>query len=396
MADAMEFPTVTICNYSPLNISKLQNFSDVYDIYRHIAIGNKINISDPKYAVLHEPRNESWLEYTSYDLETMIFSFEFGGKIESHKLWEKRKTDIGMCFTYNGPSTNPPKVSRLTGSKKGLSMFVNLDQVNYVVGSNRGAGLQVAIHHRDVEPNIGDKSFFVSPGTVTYVPIRKSKHTYLPRPYKAFGTNYCTKTSDPDFRNPLKHYSRYSYYACLRECRSNFIIKRCECRLITEKGEEIICTIAQEFECALKTRDFFDSNPGHQAECNCPLPCEEVYYEKEISSAQFPSEKFREILHSLYNITNISTNYLELKFYYDTFVTHTIEQVPKVDITSVLGNIGGYLGIFLGASLLTITEVFEVVVLTAYVFLRRILRMVKCFLNKSNQRTSIVTAETVK
>ncbi|XP_061192829.1 acid-sensing ion channel 2-like [Saccostrea echinata] len=399
MATDMEFPTITICNVSPINISKIQNASVIYEYqlakegYGE-SFGKEINISDPKYAILHEPRNDSWLMDTSFDLRSMIFSCKFAGKENCYQFIEKRKTDVGMCFSFNGPSQNPPAVSRITGSKKGLSMFVNLDQDNYVVGNNKGAGLQVAIHHRDVEPNMVDKGFLVCPGTVSYVPIRKSKYTYLPRPYKAFGTNYCTKTTDPDFQNPLKHYPKYSHYACLRECRSRFIYKFCKCRLITDIGDEIICTIAQEDRCAFGTRDVFDGSPKFQAACNCLIPCEEVEFEKEISSAQFPSEKFREVLYNLYKIENISTNYLELKFYYDTFVTDTVEQVPKVDITSVLGNIGGYLGIFLGASLLTITEVFEVVVLTACVFLRRIIRHIKCFLTRVKQRTNMVTIST--
>ncbi|XP_061179659.1 acid-sensing ion channel 2-like [Saccostrea echinata] len=399
MATDMEFPTITICNISPVNMSKIRNASVIYDF--SLAVGGfgesferEFNISDPKYAILHEPRNDSWLKDTSFDLRSMIFACKFAGRKDCSLFMEKRKTDVGMCFSFNGPSQNPPLVSRIIGSKKGLSMFVHLDQDNYLIGNHKGAGIQVAIHHRDVEPNMADKGFYVCPGTVTYVPIRKNKYTYLPRPYKAFGTNYCTKTTDPDFQNPLKHYPKYSHYACLKECRSRFIFKFCKCRLITDMGDEIICTIAQEYQCAFDTRELFDSSTRVQAECNCPIPCENVHFEKEISSAQFPSEKYREVIYNFYKIENISSNYLQLNIYYDTFVTHTIEQVPKVDITNVLGNIGGYLGIFLGASLLTITEVFEVVVLTACVFLRRIMRHTKCFLTRVKQRISMVTIST--
>ncbi|XP_061179660.1 acid-sensing ion channel 1B-like [Saccostrea echinata] len=219
MATDMEFPTITICNVSPINISKIQNASVIYEYqlakegYGE-SFGKEINISDPKYAILHEPRNDSWLMDTSFDLRSMIFSCKFAGKENCYQFIEKRKTDVGMCFSFNGPSQNPPAVSRITGSKKGLSMFVNLDQDNYVVGNNKGAGLQSA--------------------------------------------------------------------------------RKCLIQVLNVGGDEIICTIAQEDRCAFGTRDVFDGSPKFQAACNCLIPCEEVEFEKEISSAQFPSEKFRE------------------------------------------------------------------------------------------------------
>lgn len=41
------------------------------------------------------------------------------------------------------------------------------------------------------------------------------------------------------------------------------------------------------------------------------------------------------------------------------------------------GNIGGFLGIFLGASLLTVMEVLEAVIITVYVLLRRLIKGIK-------------------
>lgn len=42
------------------------------------------------------------------------------------------------------------------------------------------------------------------------------------------------------------------------------------------------------------------------------------------------------------------------------------------------GNVGGYLGIFLGASILTLTEWIEFFALTLYVLIKRMLRWTKC------------------
>lgn len=42
------------------------------------------------------------------------------------------------------------------------------------------------------------------------------------------------------------------------------------------------------------------------------------------------------------------------------------------------GNVGGYLGIFLGASILTLTEWIEFFALAIYVLIKRLLRWTKC------------------
>lgn len=42
--------------------------------------------------------------------------------------------------------------------------------------------------------------------------------------------------------------------------------------------------------------ELFDLNPKLQAACNCPQSCEDTMFQKQISFAQFPSEKFREAI----------------------------------------------------------------------------------------------------
>ncbi|XP_022296643.2 acid-sensing ion channel 4-B-like [Crassostrea virginica] len=376
----MTFPSVTICNVSPINISRV-NQSEILNMYylkTHIYgrfFHSFINISDPFYAVLHENRTDSWLNETKFSKEMLFYHKEFEGQPCSN-CFEDRRTDIGMCTTFNGLSNNPPLVSKLIGSQNGLSIFVFLDQNNYIYGENLGAGLLVAIHERDEEPNMADNSFLVSAGTVTYVPFRRIDSTFLPYPYKAFGDDYCTETSAPDFQNPLKHYKQYSSYACIRECRARFIYKRCQCRHINDFGNETICTIAQEHTCVRKAKEKFDSSLSIKNNCKCPLSCHQVAYDLDFSSAKIPSTKYEEYF-STQNLQDLSTNHIELRFFYHTFFVENVQQVPKIDLTSVLGNVGGYMGIFLGASLLTLMELLEVFMVAMFLISKRLIRKVK-------------------
>lgn len=51
-----------------------------------------------------------------------------------------------------------------------------------------------------------------------------------------------------------------------------------------------------------------------------------------------------------------------LSVFYDDIATTYTEEVPAITGTSVLGTIGGNLGLFIGASLLTIVEILELLI----------------------------------
>uniref|UniRef100_K1S523 Amiloride-sensitive cation channel 2, neuronal n=1 Tax=Magallana gigas TaxID=29159 RepID=K1S523_MAGGI len=349
-AAELEFPSVTVCNLSPINISSI-NQSDALNwyflathVFGRFDLSEQFNTSDPRFSVLHEKRNDSWLRHTAFN-KSCVYYIEFGGvRMSTQSYIKYRATDAGMCFSFNGPSQTPPLVSKMTGSRRGLTMFVYIDQDNYVFPENMGAGL---------------------------------KYTFLKKPYKAFGDKYCIDNNDPAFQNPLKYYNNYSLFACLRECRARYIFKVCTCRHINDFGEEEICTFAQEYNCVKDAKDQFDGDFSLQQACECPQMCKLVTFEKQLSFARLPSEKYQRYFESV-KINDIHKNHIELRFFYETFVVESVEQVSKIELSSVLGNVGGYLGIFLGASILTLTEWIEFFALALYVLIKRMLRWTKC------------------
>jgi len=52
-------------------------------------------------------------------------------------------------------------------------------------------------------------------------------------------------------------------------------------------------------------------------------------------------------------------NLLELDLYFEEMSTQIIQQVPAYDEESLFGDIGGQVGLFLGASILTILEIVD-------------------------------------
>lgn len=150
-AAELEFPSVTVCNLSPINISSI-NQSDALNwyflathVFGRFDLSEQFNTSDPRFSVLHEKRNDSWLGHTAFN-KSCVYYIEFGGvRLSTQSYIKYRVTDAGMCFSFNGLSQTPPLVSKTTGSRRGLTMFVYIDQDNYIFPENMGAGLKVSI-----------------------------------------------------------------------------------------------------------------------------------------------------------------------------------------------------------------------------------------------------------
>lgn len=147
----LEFPSVTVCNMSPINISSV-NQSDVLNkyflathLFGRFDQSAHFNTSEPYYSALHEKRNDSWLTRTQFD-KNIAYYIEFGGvRLSTQSYIKYRVTNTGMCLSFNGPSQNPPLVSKMAGSRRGLTMFAYIDQDNYILAENMGAGLKVSI-----------------------------------------------------------------------------------------------------------------------------------------------------------------------------------------------------------------------------------------------------------
>jgi hypothetical protein len=61
----------------------------------------------------------------------------------------------------------------------------------------------------------------------------------------------------------------------------------------------------------------------------------------------------------LNNYTDLKKNILALNIYYSEFKYTEIAELEKTSLIDLICNIGGTLGLFLGASLLSLVEIFE-------------------------------------
>jgi hypothetical protein len=77
---------------------------------------------------------------------------------------------------------------------------------------------------------------------------------------------------------------------------------------------------------------------------------------------------------------------LAVNVYYDDMSYASIQESPQVSLSSLVGNVGGYTGLFMGASVLSFAEIFDL-------FVRLIVNVFNSTRKKSMIADSATTSE---
>ncbi|RXM93610.1 SWI/SNF-related matrix-associated actin-dependent regulator of chromatin subfamily D member 1, partial [Acipenser ruthenus] len=211
------------------------------------------------------------------------------------------------------------------------------------------AGIKVQIHTQDEPPFIDQLGFGVAPGFQTFVSCQEQRLVYLPPPW-----GDCKSTPmDSDF------FDTYSITACRIDCETRYLVENCNCRMVHMPGDAPYCTPEQYKECADPALDFLVEKDNDY--CVCETPCNMTRYNKELSFVRIPSKASARYLAKKYNKSEqyIAENILVLDIFFEALNYETIEQKKAYEVAGLLGDIGGQMGLFIGASLLTILELFD-------------------------------------
>lgn len=117
------------------------------------------------------------------------------------------------------------------------------------------------------------------------------------------------------------------------------------------------CYESQQVACVENsTSKFYNSDAATKCTRQCPIECKIVRYSHGISLAKYPSEW-------LSNQTDLNpkqtTERLLINIYFGEMFYSLVEETPAMTVDQLLALVGGSLGLFLGASLLTLLEVVE-------------------------------------
>ncbi|KAI4880646.1 hypothetical protein NFI96_001018 [Prochilodus magdalenae] len=328
-------------------------------------------------------------------------------------LAESVYTRYGKCYTFNGNRTSA-KRTRQGGMGNGLELMLDIQQDEYLPiwretnETTLEAGIRVQIHSQDEPPYIHQLGFGVSPGFQTFVSCQEQRLSYLPQPW-----GNCRASSEP----VIPGYDTYSVSACRLHCESIQVQRECNCRMIhmpvTHKYDALAYSSGIEMNTAgQKQRQLGDlkqecnsyflapapfnveqenlnkKSPGDS--CPCETPCNVTRYGKELSMVKIPSKGSARYLSRKYHKSEeyIRDNFLILDIYFEALNFETIEQKKAYDIAGLLGDIGGQMGLFIGASILTILEILDYIYEVVKYRVKRLLRPQKNQ-NQQNQRNQI-------
>ena len=300
-------------------------------------------------------------------------------------------------------------------------MFLNIDGE-----SEKTAGVRVAVHNPGTQPNFY-KGFSIAPGTETFVKVTPTNRTRLPLPYAKVD---CTKDKYLPYSESMVYSSKDD---CIAVRLQNFFIKECNCvyggDVKTEKQlsavnhsicghlgflyateinvEElagglagILCMLS-----AYQQSDFVSISYDQL----CLIPCSEMFYDVSSFSTQWPhitqhlsfyskyirnkesiyERNFSPVYEPIYqdSISNtsdiskifdrlrdtnlIEDNFLRLYVVLDRASPLLLTDYATMTWEVLLSSIGGCLSLWLGVTVMTFVEVFELVFNLGSMFVKR-------------------------
>ena len=383
------FPAITICNLNPfenLNRSAI-NQSDFFNEESF----NSKNIEyyfveaqeNFKRAVTNMGLNQK--QAIGFQLKEKLISCTFNNEIcDSSNFTSFFDYDYGNCFTYNGGENGIISSTTQIGSKYGLTLEILTGDPLLETLPFMNQGLLLVVHNqtKKLVPSILlINGIYLPPGYNSYVSVSRHFNSKLSSPYSNCITDLTTSQT---FGTTLYNYmtsngiSTYDQASCVRLCYQSVVQSSCNCYdpkypalgNITTK-----CLNVYQIECILNVTDkIFLRRNDYINICgfDCPIECNTIDYYQSCSSSYYPSEYYVNLLakknylqnfnlnSSFASIQNSVRNYLvKVTINYNELGYTFMEEQPSIDMFTLIGNVGGQFGLFIGISLLSIVEVLE-------------------------------------
>ncbi|XP_052090811.1 amiloride-sensitive sodium channel subunit beta-like [Mytilus californianus] len=325
-----------------------------------------------------------------HQLKNMLLDCQFNGRNCDATIKDVVTYEYGNCFTIQSSKF----VAGSTGPRSGMVLTINLENHEAVEYLTEGFGMRMVIHEPKSFPLPMEEGMTISGGYETSIGLIMTRIERKGQPY---GT--CV---DP--KEYFKQYGiRFSKQACIQQCWENMAYARCGCqvgnvhteisrfngqkevKVETPKG----CFTETEKKCSIDARR--DLLSDIERYCECPQPCLENSYTSTFSGRIWPHQtKLNELtdqacgtydlnhttwydyMCALKTLDSIRNNFVKVNIYFEDLNYEVISEEPLYDATQLISDVGGSLGLCLGASLLCICEVFEALVMIVVVVIRKI------------------------
>lgn len=350
----------------------------------HPALNNSSNLRHAKSEFLqwYTSRNiSSLLEYyknVTVDIETVYTDEEFHHAPSAMLLRDKNATQVGvsyvhyqMCYIYELDGIH----HRFSSTS---SMVLKLAATSQVFDAFGPPGLW--LHFMSDLDAIYNPlpTIFITPSSRSAILITESNFVSMSKP-----SAVCIKNSSES----------YSEHTCAARCQNRLYKERVhrqifQCSLVSDALSPLEAHNGMEPDLndTMTMQQFTDSKEGHDihAGCyaECPPPCEKAVYQLNVQWHQTLSDSYIES-QAIGNATDpkpSDISYFEL--YFEHNARHigvlTFVEVPTYTMPDLISSIGGSLGLFVGATLMTFLQLFSFLVEYAWVRLWKVRRKRVC------------------
>ena len=399
------FPTITICNLNSLEsqyaISTIDRMSSVIPSY--IAQGRQgLSVLDfvqnsLGYAsimlLLENIEKTTTGAYLSVDEKkqlfdlnrTMLDCYFAGHECHASDFEFFYHSTFFACYRFNsGFDSNDTPVPLKKVNKPGVansrfSMQLYAGAENMIADLVPFRGFLVIIQNATDNPNKPTPSgMFATPGTGLSIDVKRYSYNQYTYPYSD-----CTVSEDNELSGgePLSDsslfeqtvlYSNFSYSraVCLFACAQYYIVRQCNCTMgslgFTGDGQNM-CLSADKYACAFTFySSVFLGGDFVKLKClpKCPLECHTSVLRPTLTNYDMRLLSRNASTTSAYdnvNLKNVTENLVEFSVFYDSLSYTVVEETPKMTFEKLVGSIGGHLHVFLGMSLMSFLELFDLV-----------------------------------
>ncbi|XP_063970061.1 acid-sensing ion channel 4-A-like [Lytechinus pictus] len=360
-AEYLEFPSVVICNYNLYRKSYLEkNEKEFADFLRYVAdlTATHQSFDYSTYRGNLTTRNFTNLSLNAAHQLDSILLATFDNEAISSANFSLSILEFGVCFTFNYNTIDRLR-ARAPGISHGLQVLLDVREWEYfyspALGIPGSSGFQIQVFDSNTTtPRVNEYGVAVGPGTRTLIGLSLYESHNLP---PTLGGKCGEKT--------LKYHDVYRVSSCRLECQTDFVIASCGCRAHFMPGSDRECN-PPEMMCVRDAAKTFNKDAAFR--CECPIPCRQVRYEATVSQTKYPSDFYSKYLADQISATrnvnltedNFRDSLCLINIFFTELIRHKTTQQQAYSFVSLLSDIGGSLGMWIGGSILTLVEVFDI------------------------------------
>ena len=355
------FPAVTICNINMFQESRTRKeYPEVWNYYETFMLERTQDYTLP--ALLHNITFYNYYIDTAPRIKDMFVSCsQKYSLLNCTSFIDAQLTSYGLCYTFHSNSYigehGPIKIHHY-GFSNAIAFVLNTEKTEYFIPQTGAIGFFISIHDPSTSSDMNSNIVLASVGKETHISIKKNVIHRLPKPYSQID---CIDTSRQDKQN-------YSQEICLRNCgHARIYEEKCNCTLEGTTARK--CSMYDLYNCVLVAMSEIDASSSEVERCGCFPKCHESTYLTKVSTAEFPNKYVLKIMAvdekwPYRNETYIKENLARVMIYFDTLEETLFTQTKVTTRDRLLADFGGLLGLFLGASCVTLIEILEFVFLS--------------------------------